>query len=92
MSDWAFTAQDIITLAAIIGAISVVWKFGKKPFDDIEEIKTSLGKITEAVADIKADGQKQGDMVYQLLNHAATNNNTGEMRRALDEYNAYFRH
>lgn len=92
MGDWVFTAQDLITLAAIIGAIGVVWNFGKKPVEAMRQIQSDLTKISEKVDDIQQDQQKQGDMVYQLLKHAATNNNTGEMQRALDEYNEYFRH
>ena len=92
MSEWVFTAQDLITLAAIIGAITVVWNFGKKPVDAMRQIQNDVTKIGEKVDDIQQDQQKQGDMVYQLLKHAATNNNTGEMQRALDEYNEYFRH
>ena len=56
------------------------------------KIQREVEKIGEKVDDIQQDQQKQGDMVYQLLKHAATNNNTGEMERALDEYNEYFRH
>ena len=92
MSEWTVTVQDIITLAAIIGAITVVWKWGKKPFEAMTKIQRDVEKIGEKVDDIQQDQQKQGDMVYQLLKHAATNNNTGEMERALDEYNEYFRH
>lgn len=92
MTDWTFTVQDIITLAAIIGAITVVWNWGKKPFEAMTKIQRDVEKIGEKVDDIQQDQQKQGDMVYQLLKHAATNNNTGEMERALDEYNEYFRH
>ena len=92
MNEWVVSAQDIITLASIIGAIAVVWNFGKKPFDAIKKISTDVESIGKKVDKIQQDQQKQGDMVYQLLSHAATNNNTGEMRRALDEYNEYFRH
>ena len=92
MNEWVISAQDIITLAAIIGAITVVWSFGKKPFDAIKKISTDVESIGNKVDKIQQDQQKQGDMVYQLLSHAATNNNTGEMQRALDEYNEYFRH
>ena len=92
MSDWVLTVQDVITLAAIIGAITVVWNWGKKPFEAMKQIQRDIEKIGEKIDDVQADQQKQGDMVYQLLKHAATNNNTGEMQRALDEYNEYFRH
>ena len=32
MSEWTVTVQDVITLAAIIGAITVVWNWGEKAF------------------------------------------------------------
>ena len=70
----------------------MVWNWGKKPFEAMTKIQRDVEKIGEKVDDIQQDQQKQGDMVYQLLKHAATNNNTGEMERALDEYNEYFRH
>ena len=92
MSEWVFTVQDLLTLAAIVGALGVLWNVGKKPIEAMKQIQADVTKIGEKVDDIQQDQQKQGDMVYQLLKHAATNNNTGEMQRALDEYNEYFRH
>lgn len=92
MSDWVISIQDIITLAAIVGAISAIYAVASKPFKTMREVKDSLTDISETIEDISEDQKKQGDMVYQLLKHAATNNNTGEMQRALDEYNEYFRH
>lgn len=92
MNEWVVSVNDVITLAAIIGAIGVIWQFGKKPFETMKKISTDLDGLGKKVDSIKADTQKQGDMVYQLLSHAATNNNTGEMQRALNEYNEYFRH
>lgn len=52
---------------------------------DIKDIKTD-------VAELKDNDKANGDMIYQMLDHLATNNNTGEMKRALNEYNAHFRH
>lgn len=86
------TSDQIILLAAIIGAIGVIVGVIRKPFDALRDIKKSLDEMSEQIEDISEDQKKQGDMVYQLLKHAATNNNTGEMQRALDEYNEYFRH
>lgn len=92
MTEWVISVQDLITLAAIIAAVSAIYAVASKPFKTMSEVKDSLKDISETVDDINADQKKQGDMVYQLLKHAATNNNTGEMQRALDEYNEYFRH
>ena len=48
--------------------------------------------VLSYIMGMKDDIAVQGDMVYQLLSHAATNNNSGGMRDALDKYNAYYRH
>ena len=92
MSDLVITVQDLITLAAIIAAVSAIYAVASKPFKSMHDVKDSLEKITETVTDISDDQKMQGDMIYQLLSHAATNNNTGEMQRALNQYNEYFRH
>lgn len=52
---------------------------------DVKEIKTDIKTL-------KDNDEKNGDMIYQMLDHLATNNNSGQMKRALDEYNKYFRH
>ena len=92
MSEMTISVQDIITLAAIIAAVGGIYAVVSKPFKAMHDVQDSLVKITETVEDISEDQKMQGDMIYQLLSHAATNNNTGEMERALNEYNAYFRH
>lgn len=92
MSEWTISAQDIITLAAILAAVGGIYAVVSKPFKAMHDVKESLQKITEKVDNISEDQKMQGDMIYQLLSHAATNNNTGEMQRALNQYNEYFRH
>ena len=92
MSEWTISIQDIITLAAIIAAVGGIYAVVSKPFKAMHDVKDSLEKITETVEDISEDQKVQGDMIYQLLSHAATNNNTGEMQRALNQYNEYYRH
>lgn len=86
------TSQDIITFAAILAAIGGIWTFFSKPIKAMRELKESVDKMSESVGDIKETVDMQGDMVYQLLCHAATNNNTGGMQEALDKYNAWYRH
>lgn len=86
------TSEQIIGIAGLIGAIAVIWGVVSKPFKAVKEIKESVDKLTESMDKFGKTQQMQGDMVYQLLDHAATNNNTGEMQRALQQYNAYFRH
>lgn len=86
------STEQIVALAAVIGAIGVIYTFVSKPFKSIRDLTDSVNKLTEKVDDINEDMKMQGDMIYQLLDHASTNNNTGGMRDALDRYNAYYRH
>lgn len=92
MSEWSITIQDVLTIAAVIGAVGGIYTVLSKPFKVMRELKESVDKLSETVGDMKDDLAMNGDMVYQLLNHAATNNNTGGMRDALDKYNEYYRH
>ena len=92
MSEWTISVQDIITLAAILAAVGGIYAVVSKPFKAMHDVQESLKKITEKVDNISEDQKMQGDMIYQLLSHAATNTNTGEMQRALNQYNEYFRH
>lgn len=86
------STDQIILIAAVLGAVGVIVGIVRKPFDAINELKKSVDKLTDNVNDLQDDLRMNGDMVYQLLNHASTNNNTGEMQRALNQYNEYFRH
>lgn len=86
------SSEQIVAIAGVVSALGIIWAVISKPFKAMDELKKSVDKLTETVDDMKDDIAVQGDMVYQLLNHAATNNNTGGMREALDKYNAYYRH
>lgn len=86
------SAEQIIAIAGVISALGIIWAVISKPFKAMDELKKSVDKLTESVSGMKDDIAVQGDMVYQLLSHAATNNNSGGMRDALDKYNAYYRH
>ena len=86
------TSQQILAVAALIGAITAIWSVVSKPFKAIKDIGNRLSKMEAKLTKINRSVEIQGDMVYQLLDHAATNNNSGEMQRCLDEYNATFRH
>ena len=87
MSEWVISVQDIITLSAIVAAIGVIWTFGKKPFDEMREINNSLDTLKEDMGELKSSVRLHGDMIYAILDHEATNNNTGGMKDALDKYN-----
>ena len=90
--DITITSQQILAIAALIGAITAIWSVASKPFKDMHNISERLTKMETKLNKINRAVDIQGDMIYQLLDHAATNNNTGEMQRCLDEYNATFRH
>ena len=53
--------------------------------------KQRLDKLDEAIDKLQESTDVQGDMIYAMLSHMATNNNTGGMQSALDKYNAYYR-
>lgn len=90
--DITITTQQLIALAAVISAVGVIWGVASKPFKAMKDISDRLSKMEEKLSKLSRSVEIQGDMVYQLLDHAATNNNTGEMQRCLDQYNATFRH
>ena len=90
--DITITSQQIIALAGLIGAITAIWAVVSKPFKAMKDISDRLAKLEAKINKMSCAVEIQGDMIYQLLDHAATNNNTGEMQRALNEYNATFRH
>lgn len=97
------TVKDMLWLLAAITTVISFYKLIKKPFEDIN---SSLKKIEKQNDDNKKeidglrndframqkDVDNHGDMIYTMLDHLATNNNTGNMKRCLDAYNEYNRH
>ena len=90
--DITITSQQIIALAALIGAVGGIWAVISKPFKELKNISDRLTKMEEKITKLNRSVEIQGDMVYQLLDHAATNNHPGEMSRALSDYAAAYRH
>lgn len=91
--------SDTVMVAIISGAVSLIINFGSKWLDkknglakDIEILQKGIKDIQADVSTLKENDQKSGDMIYQMLDHMSSNNNTGQMKRALDEYNEYYRH
>lgn len=78
-----------ITLGQIvmgIGTVTALWVFADKVLKGIDSMfNKHLEPLTKDVEMLK-------DITYQMLDHMATNNNTGGMKKALDEYNRYNRH
>jgi len=84
--------SDTVMVALISGAVTLITNIGFRWIDSKSGMKKDLADIKQDVAELKQNDQKNGDMIYQMLDHLSTNNNTGEMKRALDQYNNYFRH
>lgn len=83
--------SDTVMVALISGVVSLVINFGSKWLDRKNGLTADINDIKEGLDDLKKNDSIYGDMVYQMLDHLATENNTGEMKRALNQYNAYFR-
>lgn len=86
------TSDEILMVAGLIGALAVIWGVISKPFKAMSDLTKSVEKLTDKMEEFKETQDMQGDMIYQLLDHASTNNNTGGMREALDRYNEFYRH
>lgn len=84
--------SDTVLIAIISGVVSLLINFGSKWLDSKNGIAKDIKEIKTDISTLKENDKKNGDMIYQVLDHLATNNNTGEMKRALDQYNEYFRH
>lgn len=84
--------SDTVLVALISGAVSLLINFGSKWLDSKNGIVKDIKEIKNSVSELKDTNSMNSDMIYQILDHLATENNTGEMKRALNEYNAHFRH
>lgn len=83
------------------GAVALIWAFYKnikeikaevkKPKDELNSRLDRIESKLSVVDDLKAEQEMIADTVYQMLDHMATNNNSGGMRKALDKYNKYYR-
>ena len=92
MSEWTISLQDIITLAAVVGAIAALYTVISKPFKTMNDLKESVDTLVTTIDRIDKSVTLHGDMIYELLDHAATNNNTGGMKKVMDQYNKEYRH
>ena len=84
--------SDTVIVAVISGIVSLVVNLGSKYLDNKNGIAKDIKDIKSDVNTLRENDQKNGDMIYTMLSHMATGNESGEMRRALNEYNEYFRH
>ena len=84
--------SEAMTIAMIGAVVSLCTAVIPKMLDNHYGIGKDIKDIKKDVTELKGNDKANGDMIYQMLKHLATNNNTGEMQRALDEYNKHFRH
>lgn len=57
----------------------------------LDNDKKHLAMLDTAMEKLQESTDVQGDMIYAMLSHMATNNNTGGMQNALDKYNSFYR-
>ena len=74
--------SDTVLVALISGAVSLLINFGSKWLDSKNGIVKDIKEIKNSVAELKDTNSMNSDMIYQILDHLATENNTGEMKRA----------
>lgn len=84
--------SDTVIVAVISGIVSLVVNLGSKYLDNKNGIVKDIKDIKSDVNTLRENDKKNGDMIYTMLSHMATGNESGEMKRALNEYNEYFRH
>lgn len=84
--------SEAMSIALIGGLVSILVAVIPKIIDNHYGMGKDIKDIKTDVVELKDNDKVNGDMIYQILDHLATNNNTGEMKRALNDYNAHFRH
>lgn len=88
--------MENITLGQVQSVLLFVIAFGGAVITIVTAMKkiieNALKPTNEKIDDLRENDHKNGDMIYQILDHLASNNNTGEMKRALNDYNKFFRH
>ena len=76
--------MDNITIgqvAAFLAIITTFWLFTERVIKAYRDMMKPM----------KEDLLLLSNMTYQILDHMATNNNSGGMKKALDDFNAYQR-
>lgn len=68
-------------VGTVLAIITAFWVFTERVIKAYKDMMKPL----------KDDILMQSNMIYQILDHMATNNNSGGMKKALDEFNAYTR-
>lgn len=95
----------ISVLGGIVAIYSTVRKILKEKEEDkrkedekeqkvlqmLDNDKKHLSRLDDAIDKLQESTDIQGDMIYAMLSHMATNNATGQMQNALDKYNSFYR-
>lgn len=68
-------------VGTVLAIITAFWVFGERV----------IKAYKDTMKPLKDDILMLSNMTYQILDHMATNNNSGGMKKALDEFNAYAR-
>lgn len=63
----------------------------QKVLQMLDNDKKHLSRLDDAIDKLQESTDIQGDMIYAMLSHMATNNATGQMQNALDKYNSFYR-
>lgn len=68
-------------IGTVIALITAFWVFTERVIKAYRDMMKPM----------KEDILMLSNMTYQILDHMATNNNSGGMKKALDDFNAYAR-
>lgn len=97
----AITLGQIAAAGAVLMALYAFGEFIFKKIDKLmnhymSKLDKRIDTIEQTMNEHHEKTQKDIDMImdinYQMLDHLATNNNTGGMKKCLDEFNRYARH
>ena len=90
-----FTLAEIVSLCTALTALVGAYKVIQKPLKDRKDKDEKLEKTLKELSDWTKDSTKtmkfHSEMLYAMLSHMVTNNNTGQMQSLLDQYNKFFR-
>lgn len=83
--------SEAMTIALIGACVSLGTAIIPKLIDNHYGLGKDIKDIKKDVSELKSNDATNGDMIYQILDHLATKNNSGGMKAALDKYNKHFR-
>lgn len=78
--------SDIVVVALVTGSVSIICMIVPLIFNQRSSRSKKIDSICTDVQQLKTQQDEMSDIVYQMLDHMATNNNTGNMKRCLEAY------